>query len=299
MASGKASARATIALLTGLVILGTSAILVRMAEAPGPVSGFYRMAIASIVLTGMLAIRRRHLCFNRRGIELSVLAGVLIGLDMVFWTTGVMLTGPTTPTLLANTTPVWVGLAAIVLYKEKHPSLFWIGLLTALSGSVMVVGGDVFMEGGLNLGALLGLVSAVFYSGFFLVLQRARQHTDALTALWITTVSSGIVLFVSALIMGHHLTGFGGKTILMFILMGVVIQVAGWILVTYSQGHLPASVVSPTLLGQPVLTAIFALPLLGERLGWVDLVGGMIVLGGVLLIHLSKQKKTGKVETAQ
>ena len=49
--------------------------------------------------------------------------------------------------------------------------------------------------------------------------------------------------------------------------------------------------VSPTLLGQPVLTAIFAVPLLGERLDLIDVLGGLAVLGGVLLVHFSKQNK--------
>lgn len=34
----------------------------------------------------------------------------------------------------------------------------------------------------------------------------------------------------------------------------------------YALGYLPASLVSPTLLGQPVLTAIFAIPLSGGGL---------------------------------
>ena len=48
-----------------------------------------------------------------------------------------------------------------------------------------------------------------------------------------------------------------------------------------------------------MLTAIFAVPLLGERLNLVDLIGGAAVLGGVLLVHFSKQKKTAKLEAVK
>ncbi len=296
---GAIPAGAYAALLSGLVVLGVSAILVRAANAPGPVSGFYRMAIGWLVLTGIVAARRSRLRFSREGLLWSALAGVLIGIDMAFWTTGIMLSGPTTPTLLGNTTPVWVGLAVMALYKEKHPPKFWVGVLIALSGAAVVVGGDALLDGGFNLGALLGLVSALFYSSFFLAIQRARRHTDALTALWVYTFSCGLVLLLVALAFGQPLTGYSGQTLLIFLAMGIVIQVAAWLLITYAQGHIPAAVVSPTMLGQPVLTAIFAVPLLGERLNWVDLIGGAAVLGGVLLVHFSKEKKTAKLEAVR
>jgi drug/metabolite transporter (DMT)-like permease len=48
---------------------------------------------------------------------------------------------------------------------------------------------------------------------------------------------------------------------------------------------LPASLAAPTLLGQPVLTALLAIPLLGEGLGAAQVVGGVVVLAGIWLVH--------------
>lgn len=282
---------AYLALGFGLLILGVSAILIRAADAPGPVSGFYRMFIGWLVLTPILWLRRKRLRFNRDGLRLTVLAGVFIGFDMVFWTTGIMISGATLPTLMGNTTPLWVGLAVMVLYKEKHPPLFWLGLAIALGGAVVIVGSDAFQDSGLNIGALFGIVSAMFYSSFFLAIQRARKLVDALTTLWVSSFVSALIQLSAALLLGQPLTGYPPRTILIFITMGVLIQVGGWLLITYAQGHIPASVVSPTLLGQPVLTAIFAAPLIGEVLDGIDLLGGAAVLAGVLVVHLSKQRR--------
>ena len=165
------------------------------------------------------------------------------------------------------------------------------GLLIALSGAVVILGSDALFNGGLNIGASLGLISAVFYSAYFLLLQRAREFTDALTTLWVVSFFAAMVQLGASLVLGHALTGYSPRTYLIFLIMGVLIQVVAWLLVTYAQGHIPASVVSPTLLGQPVLTAIFAVPLLGERLELIDILGGTAVLGGVLLVHFSKQNK--------
>lgn len=281
---------AYLALVGGLLIIGLSAILIRAANAPGPVTGFYRMAIGFVILTGMVTLRRKQPRFTRQGLYLSALAGLALGIDMTFWTTGIMLAGPTKPTLLGNTTPLWVGLATMLIYKEKHPPQFWVGLIVALSGAAFIVGSDMIFEDSLDVGTLLGMVSAVFYSAYFMIMQRARSSTDALTSLWVITFFTGVVCLLASLLLGHPLSGFDQRTILIFFTTGILIQVIAWLLITYAQGHIPASVVSPTLLGQPVLTAIFAVPLLGERLDKIDYLGGVAVLGGVLLVHFSKQK---------
>lgn len=283
--------RAYFALGAGLLILGVSAILVRAANAPGPVSGMYRMLIGWVVLTGMVIARRKKLRFSRKGLIWSALGGIMIGFDLTFWTTGIMISGPTKPTLLGNTTPLWVGLAVMVVYKEKHPRLFWAGLMIALAGAAVIVGRDALIDGGVDIGALLGLIAALFYSAYFLMLQRARGDADSLTSLWLVSLFGGLVPLAASVMLGHPLSGYSPQTYLIFLTMGVVIQVLAWLLVTYAQGHIPASVVSPTLLGQPVLTAIFAVPLLGEKLELVDILGGAAVLGGVLLVHFSKQGK--------
>jgi drug/metabolite transporter (DMT)-like permease len=78
------------------------------------------------------------------------------------------------------------------------------------------------------------------------------------------------------------------NTYLAFLAMGVVVQVVGWQLVSYAQGLLPASLVSPSLLGQAVLTGLIAVPLLGENLSPSMIFGGIIVIIGIYLVHRSK-----------
>lgn len=278
-------------LLTGLLVLGSSAILIRTAEAPGPVSSFYRMAIGGAALSLLIVFRRKRPALSRQALLWATLAGLFFGLDMTFWSTGIMLVGATKPTLLANTTPLWVGLGAIVFYREKHPPLFWIGLVVALSGAALILGRDLQINADLALGSLFGLISAFFYSAFFLSAQRGRMFTDALTFVWVSTLVSAVVLFFVTILLSQPLTGYSTRTYLLFFIMGIVIQVAGWLLITHAQGHIPASIIAPTMLGQPVLTALFAVPLLNEVFDPLDIAGGFAVLSGVLLVHASKRRK--------
>ena len=72
----------------------------------------------------------------------------------------------------------------------------------------------------------------------------------------------------------------------MFILfLGIFTQTIGWIAINYALGHLPAPITSVMLLGQVVLAALLAVPLLGEPIGASQLIGGAFILGGIVLVN--------------
>jgi drug/metabolite transporter (DMT)-like permease len=286
--------KAYLALGLGLIVLGFSAIFIRWADAPGPVAGFYRMAVGGLILSVPFGRRliKRETNLPLHGVALASLAGLFFGADVTSWATGVVMSGATLPTLFANTNPVWVGLGAMLLFREKLKPSFWLGLLLALAGAAIILGVDLRDGLVLNQGALLGALAGLFYGSYFLVAQRGRRQLAALAFFWFSTVSSALTLLASSLLLGHSLTGYPTMTWIVFIAQGIVIQAAGWFLISYAQGYLPASLVSPTLLGQPVLTAILAGPLLGETLRSDELLGGLAVLAGIFIVHGSRARRT-------
>ena len=58
--------------------------------------------------------------------------------------------------------------------------------------------------------------------------------------------------------------GFDNRTWIVFLASALVSQVIGYMALAYALGHLPASIVAPTMVLQPVVTALLAIPLLGE-----------------------------------
>ena len=89
------------------------------------------------------------------------------------------------------------------------------------------------------------------------------------------------------------LSGYPAETYAYFLALALLVQILGWLSVSYVLGHLPAAVVSPTLLGQPVITALLAVPLLGETLSPRHIAGGIAVLAGVLIVHRSHAPRPG------
>lgn len=280
-----------IALGFGLLLLGASAILVRLARVPGTVAAFYRVAIAAGAIAPLFGIRLlRGVRVQRRGALLAIVAGLLFAADLAAWSTGVVLSGATNPTLLANTAPLWVGLGALLIFREKLERGFWLGLLVAMTGAAVVLGLDALESVTIGLGTLLGLLAGIFYGSYFLVTQRGRARLDSLSFFWISTIAMTFCLLVLNLGAGTSLLGYPRESYWYLLGLSLGPQVMGWLAINYAQGHLPASLVSPTLLGQPVVTALLAGPILEERLGLVQIAGGLAVLGGVYWVHRSRRR---------
>jgi len=281
--------RSYLALGVGILSLGFSAIFVRWAGAPGTVTSFYRMAIAVVVMAWPFFRRARSGGgLPRRGLLIAVLGGLFFAADLALWATGVVMSGATNPTLLANTAPLWVGLGAIVFFHERLSLGFWVGLLIAMAGAVLILGLDSLRDISLGVGTLAGLLAGIFYGGYILITQWGRESLDSLTYFWPAAASSAASLLVVCLALRQPLTGYSTLTYLNFVMLSLISQVVGYLVINYALGHLPASIVSPALLGQPVVTAILAGPLLGEDLSAWQVTGGVAVLVGVFIVHRSR-----------
>lgn len=284
---------AYLALIVGLFSIGFAAILVSLARAPGPVSAFYRMGVAAtlFVIPFLQQTSSRSKPTPRPGIKLALFGGLLFALDLTFWTTGVTISGAATPTLMANTAPIWVGLGSMLIFHERLNALFWFGLILAMFGALLVLGAEFTRGTALGLGTFLGLLAAIFYGAYYLVTQRGRDYLSTLIYFWIATFTAAVVLLILNFILGNPITGYSWQTYLAFLGLGVIAQGLGWLSINYAQGFLPASIIAPTLLGQPVVTAIFAVLLLGESFSAWHILGGILVLVGIYTIHRSRWKE--------
>lgn len=286
---------AYLALGVGILSLGFSALFVRWANAPGAVVSFYRMAIATAImaLPYLNRLGRRtsdRASLPRQGITLAIIGGLAFAGDLTLWATGVMISGATNPTLLANTAPLWVGLGAYFLFREPLRLPFWVGLALALTGSLLILGLDSLQGLTFGLGSLLGLLASLFYATYFLITQQGRRTLDSLTYFWISALSSTLALLVLTALLRQPLLGYPPLTYLNFFALGMVTQVFGYLAINFALGHMPASIVSPTMVGQPVVTAILAWVLLGERLSPWHISGAIAVLAGVILVHRAQRK---------
>ncbi|MBT3336691.1 MAG: DMT family transporter [Anaerolineae bacterium] len=280
-----------IALAIAIVSMGTSAILVRWADAPGPVTAFYRVFLATIILTPFFLKRSRESRKITKSILIMpLLGGLFTAFDLALWNTSLFYTTAGNATLLVNTNPLWVALGAWLIFREKLSKDFWVGLAIALFGAALVVGGDFLIHPRLGIGDLIAISAGFFYAGYFLTTQRGRENLHPITYIWIIGLSASIGLALINLVLGNSLIGYSSQTWGVFWTTALVSQVIGYLAVSYALGHLPASVVAPTMIGQPIMTTLFAIPLLGEIPLPLQIVGGVTALIGIFLVNRAYQK---------
>ena len=274
-----------------ILSLSTSAIFIKLADAPGPVTGFYRMFIAACILTPF-AIHRliKNKRLNRKNIWIPLSGGVFSGLDLGIWAIALGMTTAANATILGNTAPLWVALGATLLFHETLRNKFWAGLFLAMAGAALIVGSDFFLHPRFGIGDSIAIFTGMLYAGYYLTTEHGRKSLDAVTYIWLVFVSASLTLFLLNLLLGNPLTGYDKTTVLVFFATAIISQLIGYLMSSYSLGHLPASVVSVTMIGQPVVTTLIAIPLLGEFPGGSQILGGAIALAGIYLVNISHGK---------
>jgi drug/metabolite transporter (DMT)-like permease len=288
-----------IALAIGIIALSLSAMFVRWAEAPGPMVGFYRLLISSFLLTPFfIKQQKQREPIDKKYLIFPILGGIFTAFDFAFWNSSLKFTTAANATLLGNTSPLWVALFAFFIFREKLRGIFWFGLAIALAGAALVMGSDFLRHPTLGLGDLMASTAAVFYAAYQLITQRGRKYIDPLRYMWLVGISATIGMFIMNLVLGNSFTGYPVQTWIIFFVTAIVSQMIGYLAITYALGHLPASVVSPTLVGQPILTTVLAIPMLGEIPNNIQWIGGAIALAGIYIVNQSHLQTQDEVPNA-
>lgn len=285
--------KASLALFSGLCIIGFSAILIKSAEAPGLVTAFYRVGFGSVVLLIPFLSRLKSFWqnYSAKGMVMAVIGGISFGIDTGLWSLGIELSNASLPTLMANLAPAWVGIGALLLFKEKQRRGFWIGLLITFVGIIIMVNRNLLVADGLSYGIGLGVLAGIFYAAYYLFTQQGRALMNTMTYLSVSTFAAAITLAIIILFTNYSFVGYSQNTWLIFVVYGAGVHVVGWTFINYAQGYLKATTVSPTLLGQPVITAIAAFFILGEVLTMWQIIGGIVVFGGIYIVNITRLKR--------
>ena len=276
---------AYLALLGGIVCIAWSAIFVRWTDIPGPASAFYRMLIPAAVLLPTFFFDRRRPSLDARTLGIIAFGGIFFAFDLALYNTAILQTSAANATLLGNNTPIFVGLLTWLVFRQRPARAFWLGLLMAIAGAVVILWSDLTHHTRIGVGDLEALAASACFAVYLMVTEKIRNSTGTLAFLRLAMLSSTIALLVMNLAMGISLRVPHGRTIWAVLGLGLISQLGGYLFLTYALGHLPATLTSISLLTQGPLTAAMAAVLLGEPLSLAQILGGLLVLAGVGLAH--------------
>lgn len=156
------------------------------------------------------------------------------------------------------------------------------------------------------LGIFTGLLSGLCYALYSLMGRSAsRRGLNPWTTLFYTFAFAGLFLLVINLLpggwvmgaartpvdfwwLGNSLPGWGA-----LFLLAAGPTVLGFGLYNISLTHLPSSVANLILTSEPVFTGIVAYLVLGERLNGMQIIGGVMILAGVIVLRLRAGENLG------
>jgi drug/metabolite transporter (DMT)-like permease len=278
-----------LALLAGIICISWSAIFVRWTDIPGPASAFYRMLIPAMVLLPTWWFDRGAPRVNAKTLAIIAVGGIFFACDLALYNTSILRTSAANATLLGNDTPIFVGVFTWLFLGKRPNAAFWIGLVLAIAGSMVIVWGDLARQVKLGAGDAMAVGAAACFAVYLMATERVRTTTSTLVFLRLAILSSTIFLFIFNLAFRVPLRVPAGHSWAALLGLGLVSQLGGYLALTYALGHLPATVTSVSLLSQGPLTAVLAALLLAEPLGATQIVGGALVLVGVGLANRRKR----------
>ncbi|WP_374465929.1 DMT family transporter [Ferrovibrio sp.] len=281
-------------LVIGALAIAFSPIFVRLSEVGPTATGFYRTILAVPPLWLFWQFRPASTkSMDAPGLPplaLILIPGLLFAGDLFFWHLSIQYTTVANATLLSNFAPVIVTLGAWLVLREKITPSFLVALLVSICGALMLVGASFQLGGDYVFGDLLAFTTAIFYGAYMIAVAKLRgRHSTQQLMLWSSLVS-GLALLPMVWVMGEGLlppTLTGWAT-----LFGLawISHALGQSLIAYALGHLPASFSSLVVLIQPVAAAFFGWLWLGEGLQPLQIAGGIVVLGGILLARRAQLK---------
>lgn len=283
----KTPIKAYLFLLLGVFCIGWSAIFVKLAHAPALTSGFYRYFFSFLGLLPIW-IYKKIIIPDGKTLSWIIFGGLLFVLDMSLWNLSILRTTASVSTLLANNASVFVGLGSLIFFKQYLSKTYWIGLFVAMMGVFMVAGRDFIQNPNVGIGHLMAIAAAFFYAGYMLITQQVREKIDTVNFMGWSLLSCLIFSFFTCWQQDLPMLHFDNQTWLAFIASGLICHLVGWLSINYALGFIPAAIVSPTLLIQPVLTSIISFFLLNEILRTEQIIGGLVVIFGVYLVNRGK-----------
>ena len=276
-----------------MLFLSTSAIFVKLAEAPSGIIAFYRLLFTLCFLIPALLCRKKERKrlwqLSARQWRLAVISGALLAIHWVMWFESLRYTSVASSTVLVSLQPLFSILWGGLLLHETVTKQGMAGVFLAIAGSVIIGWGDFQVSGAAFWGDVLSFASAGVISLHFLVGQILRKELDVLPYTAVCYSASTVCLAVYALVTGQPFTGYSLQTWGCFAGLALFATVGGQCVFNLLLKYLPATAVTMGILGEPVGTILLAFLIFGERIVMQQALGMFCILGG-LWIYFGKKR---------
>ena len=275
-----------VTLFIGVVSVSFAAIFIRLADAPPLVIAAYRLTIASIILIPIASIKSRQNLKNlsRHEIFLILLSSVFVALHFGLWITSLSYTSIASSVVLVTAHPAFVAIISYFLWSERLDKLTVGGIVVAFLGVIFINYSGFIFSSQVILGDLLALIAGFAMGGYLIIGRQLRTRIDILSYLTVLYTCSAVILLVATAAFGYSFFGYSTTTYVMMVLLALVPQLIGHSSLNLAVRLIPATFVPVAILGEPIGATILGYLILGETPSASEIVGGLLILGGIFLV---------------
>jgi drug/metabolite transporter (DMT)-like permease len=133
-------------------------------------------------------------------------------------------------------------------------------------------------------GAAYGVATSAAYACFLLILRQAAGGIRHVAGqLFDATAGAAAGALLLGLASGGVQLAIPWRSLGWLLVLALSSGIVGWLLITSSLPHLPASLAALLLLLEPAAALILAAVVLGQRASLIQITGAVLVCGGVLI----------------
>lgn len=265
-------------LVTMTLIWGTTFVVVK--EALATISVPLLLALRFSLAGALLSWAR----FDRKALRPALFLGLLAFAGFATQTVGIGLTSASRAAFITGLSVMLTPVVARIWLGKRSTMRAYLCALVALLGlGLMTLRGG---GGGINAGDLWVLGTAVAYALYIVYLGEVAGTVSAPALAALQHVPMALLAWLWALPTLPQLASLPFTTWLAVLYLGAVATALVALMQTYAQRVVPAQTAALVFVLEPVFAAVFAMLLLGERLGLEGWIGGALVVGAMAISQL-------------
>jgi drug/metabolite transporter (DMT)-like permease len=250
-----------------------------------------RLILGAVLLTPFALSRHSAdiQAMTRRQWLISITAGAIHALGIILLFYGLQYSSILINGVMRRTSPIWSIMIEVAFLGMVFHRRMWLGLLATLVGSFLLVYGTAgAIEPGSApvWGGILSAGNAVAFSIYLIIGRMVRNELPFLAYTWVLFTSAAVVALIIAIVTQSSFLGYTPLGYFWIVIVTLVSQIIGHLSANYAVRHYSVTYLTVIMQVGVVLAAVVAFFVFGEVPSLLQIIGSIIILGGVAWVSL-------------
>lgn len=256
--------------------------IVKKSGIPGPTMAFWRMLLTSALWLAILRVTERR-WITTAEIRKALVPGIVFGLNITAFFTGVTKTSVANAEFIGALTPVILVPAGALLFKERiNGRALWFGLVSFV-GLMLVLFNVPATSVATWEGNFIIVLAMFSWAVYLLSSRRLRAEMSLPAILSSVMIVASVTVFPLALFTGN-IDEVTVSSVPYIVLLAIMTGTGAHGLIVYAQQSVPVGTISILQVAQPALAVVWAYLILDQTIRPIQVVGMALVLAGLTAV---------------